>query len=103
MTIHNFLNLQGKVAIITGAATGLGAATAQILAQAGAHVLINHMPGQETLADAVARQCKNESLCCSGDITKDEDCKKIVQTAIDHWGRVDILINNAGINKFVEH
>ena len=103
MTINNFLNLQGKVAIITGAATGLGAATAQMLAQAGAHVLINHMPGQEVLADAVATQCKNESLCCSGDITKDDDCVRTVQAAIDQWGRVDILINNAGINKFVEH
>jgi len=103
MTINNFLNLHGKVAIITGAATGLGAATAQMLAQAGAHVLINHMPGQETLADAVATQCKNESLCRSGDITKDDDCVRIVQAAIDQWDRVDILINNAGINKFVEH
>ena len=103
MTINNFLNLQGKVAIITGAATGLGAATGQMLAQAGAHVLINHMPGQEALADAVATQCKNESLCCSGDITKDDDCVRTVQAAIDQWGRVDILINNAGINKYVEH
>lgn len=101
--IDNFLNLQGKVAIVTGAATGLGAATAQMLAAVGANVLINHMPGQKSQAQAVANDCVTESFCCAGDITQDEDCKKNVQIAIDKWGRVDILVNNAGINKFVEH
>ena len=99
----SFLSLQGKVAIITGAATGLGATTAQILAAAGAKVLINHMPAQESQAQAVANDCATESICLAGDITRDEDCKKIVQTTIDQWGRIDILINNAGINKFVDH
>lgn len=103
MTIENYLNLQDKVAIVTGAATGLGATTAQMLSNRGAKVLINHFPGQEVLAQEVAKDCVNENLCCGGDITKDEDCTKVVQTAIKHWGRVDILVNNAGINKFVEH
>jgi 3-oxoacyl-[acyl-carrier protein] reductase len=103
----SFLNLQCKVAIITGAATGLGAATAQILAAAGANVLINHMPGQESQAKTVADKCVSnglsDSLCQAGNITKDEDCKAMVQAALDQWGRVDILINNAGFNKPVEH
>ena len=99
----HFLNLQGRVAIITGAATGLGAATATLLAQAGANVLVNHMPGQESQAEAVAATCAKESFCCAGDITVDEDCKKMAQAAIAQWGRIDILINNAGINKPVEH
>ena len=103
MKIDSFLNLQGKVAIVTGASTGLGSATAQMLAAAGANVLINHMPGQESQAQTVANDCVTESFCHAGDITKDEDCKKTVQAAIDQWGRVDILVNNAGINKFVEH
>ena len=103
ININKFLNLNSKVAIVTGAATGLGAATATLLAQAGANVLINHMPGQESLAESIAATCVNESLCCGGDITVDNDCKKMVQAAIDQWGRIDILINNAGINKFVEH
>ena len=100
---NNFLNLQGKTAIVTGAATGLGAATAQVLASVGANVLIIHMPGQEAQAQTVANDCATECLCYSGDITHDEDCIKAVQAAIDQWGRVDILVNNAGINKFVEH
>ena len=100
---NSFLSLQGRVAIVTGAATGLGAATAQLLSEAGANILINYMPGQEAQAQAVANHCATECLCYAGDITKDEDCKRIVQAAIEPWGRVDVLINNAGINKFIEH
>lgn len=104
---NSFLNLKGKVAIVTGAATGLGAATAQILATAGANVLINHMLGQEFQAQAIAADCvangASDSLCQLGDITKDEECKRMVQAVIVQWGRVDILINNAGFNIPVEH
>lgn len=107
MTYEKILDLKGKVAIITGAATGLGAATAQMLADVGANVLINYMPGQETQAQTIADKCVSsgvsDSLCHPGDITKDDQCKGIVQAAIDQWGRVDILINNAGINKLVDH
>ena len=101
--INNFLNLETKVAIITGAATGLGAATAQLLSQAGAKVMINHMLGQESEALSVAKDCRNDSLCYAADITKDDECKAMVRAVIDQWGRVDILINNAGINKPVDH
>lgn len=103
----DLLNLKGKVAIVTGAATGLGAAAAQRLAESGAHVLINHVRGQEAQAQSVSNDCAAhpgcESLCKIGDITVDEQCRSIAQAAIDRWGRVDILINNAGINKLVEH
>ena len=99
----SLLGLTNKVAIITGAATGLGASTAELLSQAGAKVLINHMPGQETQAQTVADACGSGSLCYAADITQDEACHAMVQAALDQWGRVDILINNAGINIPVEH
>lgn len=107
MNNSSFLNLQGKVAIVTGAATGLGAATAQMLAAAGAKVLINHMLGQESQAEVVTQDCgsdgNNNSLCVAADITNDKECKAMVQAAIEQWGRIDILINNAGFNNPVEH
>ena len=103
MNTINILNLQEKVAIITGASTGLGAATAKMLSASGARVLINHLPGQEAGASAVAAECTGDSLCFAADITQDAECRKIAQAAIDQWGQVDILINNAGINKPVDH
>jgi len=102
-TETTFLSLEGKVAIVTGAATGLGASTAQMLSQVGAKVLINHLPGQEADADSVAKECPSGSLCYAADITKDEQCRAMAQAALDKWGRLDILINNAGINMPVEH
>ena len=98
-----FLGLNNKVAIITGAATGLGASTAQMLSQAGAKVLINYMSEQKDQAQDIANSCVGDSLCIAGDITNDDDCRHIVESAITQWGRVDILVNNAGINKPVEH
>lgn len=102
-TENNFLKLNKKVAIITGAASGLGASTAQMLSQAGVKVIINHVPGQEDQAESVSKSCSNDSLCVAGDITKDDDCKRIVEFAMKKWGQVDILVNNAGINMPVEH
>ena len=103
MKSNDMFNLKNKVAIVTGAATGLGAATADLLSKAGAKVVINHMPDQKLDAAAVAEKCVSESLCLSADITNDEQCRQMVQATIQQWGQVDILINNAGINKPVDH
>ena len=101
--LNDFINLKDKVAIITGASTGLGLAAAQLLSKAGAKVVINYMPGQEKDAEQAALDCCNESLCYAADITQDNQCRSMVQAVLDQWGRVDILVNNAGINKPVDH
>ena len=101
--IKNFLNLEEKIAIVTGASSGLGAATARSLSMAGAKVLINHLPGQEVDAAAVAAECPSDTLCYAANITQDTECQQMAQATIEQWGQVDILINNAGINKPVEH
>jgi len=86
--------LDDKVAIVTGSARGIGRATAEVLAEHGAKVLINDLDGdvaQET-ADAIA----GETTVFAGDLTQSGAPDKLVQTAIDAWGKIDIVVNNAG-------
>ncbi|MBB5049017.1 3-oxoacyl-[acyl-carrier protein] reductase [Rhodopseudomonas rhenobacensis] len=91
--------------IVTGSASGLGAATAIILAKAGARLVINYASSASD-AEATAQACRDagaaEVVVVQGDVAQDEDCRKIVAAAT-HWGRLDALINNAGTTKHVAH
>jgi NAD(P)-dependent dehydrogenase (short-subunit alcohol dehydrogenase family) len=94
----------GLCAIITGSASGLGAATAAILAKGGARIVVNYSSSQKE-AEETADLCRKagaEVAVVQGDVSRDEDCKKIVAAAAS-WGRVDALINNAGITKHMAH
>ena len=95
----------GLCAIVTGSASGLGAATAEILARSGARLVINYSSSQKE-AEATAEVCRKagaaEVLVAQGDVSRDEDCRKIVAAAAP-WGRLDILVNNAGTTKHVAH
>jgi 3-oxoacyl-[acyl-carrier protein] reductase len=86
--------LDGKVAIVTGSARGIGRATAELLAEHGASVLINDLDGD--VAEQTAAEILGETLVFAGDLTQEGACDKLVQTVIDGWGKVDILVNNAG-------
>jgi 3-oxoacyl-[acyl-carrier protein] reductase len=86
--------LDGKVAIVTGSARGIGRATAELLSQQGAKVLINDLDGE--VAEQTASEIAGETLVFSGDLTKEGVCDQLVQKVIDEWGKVDILVNNAG-------
>lgn len=92
-------------AIVTGSASGLGAATAEILARSGARLVINYSSSQKEAEDT-AELCRKagaaEVLVAQGDVSKDDDCRKIVAAA-GGWGRLDILVNNAGTTKHVAH
>lgn len=99
------MNLQGAVAIVTGAATGVGRASARALAARKCHVLVGYWRSQ-TQATAVAAECEElgvQALACRGDVASDEDCVRMVRTAVERWGRIDVLINSAGTTKFVDH
>jgi NAD(P)-dependent dehydrogenase (short-subunit alcohol dehydrogenase family) len=98
------MSTDGLNVIVTGSASGLGAATAAILAKAGARIVINYSSSQkeaEQTADA-CRSAGGEVVVVQGDVSRDEDCKRIVAAAAP-WGRLDALINNAGTTKHMAH
>jgi 3-oxoacyl-[acyl-carrier protein] reductase len=86
--------LDDKVAIVTGSARGIGRATAEILAEHGAKVLINDLDGD--VAEQTASEISGDTIVFAGDLTKEGVCDQLVQKVIDEWGKVDILVNNAG-------
>lgn len=99
------MSIETKVGIITGAGTGVGAACALQLVEAGCNVVINYSKSAAE-AEAVLQQCNQKraksALLTQGNVAEDGDCKRIAQAALDTWGRIDILVNNAGITKFVD-
>jgi 3-oxoacyl-[acyl-carrier protein] reductase len=86
--------LDDKVAIVTGSARGIGRATAELLAAQGAKVLINDLDAD--VAQQTASEIDGETVVYGGDLTREGACDELVQAAIDAWGRLDIIVNNAG-------
>ena len=86
--------LDGKVAIVTGSARGIGRATAELLSEHGASVLINDLDAD--LAEQAASEIAGETAVYGGDLTAPGACDELVQAAIDAWGKIDIIVNNAG-------
>lgn len=92
------LSLQGKIVAITGASGGIGEATARLLAQRGAAVVLSARRSERI--DAIAQDIREQggrATACVVDVTKAEDLRRLVSTAIDQYGRIDVLVNNAGI------
>lgn len=99
--------LEGKVAIVTGAGGGLGRAHALLLAHEGASVVVNDLGGDRhgagggtSMADGVVAEIQaagGKAVAHYGSVTDNDDAAAMVKTAVEHFGRLDILINNAGI------
>jgi NAD(P)-dependent dehydrogenase (short-subunit alcohol dehydrogenase family) len=90
--------VDGKVALITGTASGIGKATARLFAREGARVVCADLngPGAETTA-AEIKQAGGDAVAVQANIASEADCEKMVQTAVDTYGRLDVLHNHAGI------
>ena len=90
--------LSGKVAIVTGAAKGMGEATARVFAAAGARVLVSDVDaeGGEATAHAI-RQDGGEASFVRTDVSKDADADAMVRTAVERYGRLDCAVNNAAV------
>jgi len=86
--------LDGKAAIVTGSARGIGRATADLLAAHGARVVISDLDTE--LASETASAIAGETAVFGGDLTKDGVVEALVQTAVDEFGQLDIVVNNAG-------
>ena len=86
--------LDGKSAIVTGSARGIGRATAELLSEQGAQVLINDLDGD--VAEQAASEIEGDTAVFSGDLTKPGAADQLVQKAVDSFGKIDIIVNNAG-------
>ncbi len=99
------MELKGQVAIVTGSATGVGAATARLFASKGCNVVINYSRSEDDAkeTEAACRAEGVETLLVKADVGDDANCRRMVAETIDKWGRVDALVNNAGTTKYVAH
>lgn len=96
-----------RVVLVTGAASGIGAATVRRFLREGWCVAINHVEGQREAAEALAALAEaakgQRAIAIEADVTRDEDCVCLVENTVRALGRLDVLVNAAGISKMVPH
>ncbi len=102
MTVLDRFRLDGKVAVVTGASSGLGVAFAQALAEAGADVALgarraDRLEDTRKLVEAAGRR----AITVATDVAKPEDCQRLIDETVAQLGRVDVLVNNAGVGTAV--
>ncbi|MBI1766215.1 MAG: SDR family NAD(P)-dependent oxidoreductase, partial [Acidobacteria bacterium] len=99
------MEIAGKAAVVTGGGTGVGRATALELARRGCAVLINYSrskaEAEETAAAVTA--CGVHGVAVQADVTDDAACRRMIDRAVQEFGRLDVLVNNAGTTSFIKH
>ncbi len=99
------MDLSNKSALVTGGGTGVGRATCLALADRGCSVVVNYSRSKEA-AEAVATEAASKgvkALAVRADVSADADCRRLVETAVSELGGLDVLVNNAGTTRFIDH
>lgn len=99
------MDFSGQVVIVTGSSQGIGAAAARGFAKGGAKLVVNYA-SNEAAAAQVVEECQalgGAAIAVQADVAQDDQCKKLVDAAIEQWGQLDIVVNNAGTTKFMNH
>lgn len=93
------LQLRGRVAVVTGGSRGIGRAIVDLLAELGAHVVVNYVKGREAAEGAVIalREKGVEAISCQADVAKPFEAQRLIDITTEHFKRIDILVCNAGI------
>ena len=89
--------LEGKVALITGSGRGIGRELALMLAKDGAHIVVNDLdadPANQTVSDI--KDMGGKAVACNGSVTDDDFAERFINTALNSFGGIDIIVNNAG-------
>ena len=99
------MDIENGVAIVTGSSSGVGAACARQLAERGCHVAINYSRNAEGAreTEAACQAFGVETVVVKANVANDDECRALADAALEKWGRVDALVNNAGTTKFNPH
>ncbi|MFJ8026815.1 SDR family oxidoreductase [Streptomyces sp. NPDC096311] len=96
------MRLSNKVAVVTGASKGIGAAIAEALAAEGASVVVNYARSRDAAEDVVARisKARGTAVAVRGDVSKADDARELVEAAVREFGGLDVLVNNSGVYEY---
>ena len=99
------MEIEGKAAVVTGGGTGVGRATALALARRGCHVLVNYSRSKDEAEQTAAdiSELGVRGVAVQADVADDDACRRMMETMVREFGRLDVLVNNAATTSFIRH